>query len=137
MPEPLLLDSSVAVALLIEDHEAHHTCREGVRGRPLGLSGHAVFETMSVLSRLPGAHRRSARAVHHAIEQSFPNTRYLSADGTRESAARMALLGVSGGALYDALVAAAALEHGLELATRDVRAIPTYQAMGAVTLVVA
>jgi predicted nucleic acid-binding protein len=32
--------------------------------------------------------------------------------------------------VYDALVAAAAAEHGLRLVTRDARAIGTYRAMG-------
>lgn len=95
------------------------------------MSGHALLETMSVLSRLPGPQRRSVGAVHAAIERSFPDSRFLSADGTRAAAAQMASLGISGGSVYDALVAAAAREHDCELATRDTRAIPVYQAMGA------
>jgi len=39
-------------------------------------------------------------------------------------------LELQGGAVYDALVAAAALEHQLPLATRDRRAIETYRALG-------
>ncbi|GFG71086.1 hypothetical protein MSEN_28060 [Mycolicibacter senuensis] len=44
----------------------------------------------------------------------------------RESADR----GVTGGAAYDALVASAAREHGVALATRDARARSIYEAMG-------
>ncbi|MFM8894901.1 MAG: type II toxin-antitoxin system VapC family toxin [Actinomycetales bacterium] len=126
----LLLDTSVAVALLLEDHEAHRTCRDAVRGQQLGLAGHALMETMSVLSRLPGAQRRSVGAVFSAIEHSFPNTRFLSAEGTRTAASDLASLGISGGSVYDALVGAAAREHDCELATRDVRAVGVYVAMG-------
>lgn len=43
----------------------------------------------------------------------------------------MAEAGISGGAIFDALVAAAAREHGLVLATRDGRARSTYRALGA------
>ena len=42
-----LLDTSTAVALIVEDHEAHHATLDQVRGRRLGLAGHAWFETYS------------------------------------------------------------------------------------------
>ena len=44
----LLLDTSVAVALLVEDHQGHSSCREALRGHQLGLGSHAVFEALSV-----------------------------------------------------------------------------------------
>ena len=136
MSSLLLLDTSVAVALLVEDHVAHDACRASLDGHDLGLAGHATFETMSVLSRLPPPHRRSIRAIHEAIEYSFPHSRFLTEEATRESAARMAHLGIGGGAVYDALVAATAIEHHHVLVTRDQRALPTYQAMGAALLVI-
>jgi uncharacterized protein with PIN domain len=55
----VLLDTSAAIALIVEDHEAHGVTREAVDGRELGLSGHARFETYSVLTRLPAGLRRS------------------------------------------------------------------------------
>ena len=45
-------------------------------------------------------------------------------------------LGIAGGAVYDALVALAAKEHGVALATRDVRARGTYDAVGVEVIVV-
>ena len=39
-------------------------------------------------------------------------------------------LGIAGGAVYDALVALAAAEHGADLATRDGRARSTYETVG-------
>jgi predicted nucleic acid-binding protein len=39
-------------------------------------------------------------------------------------------LGIAGGAVYDALVALAALEHGADLVTRDARAKATYDTVG-------
>ena len=38
--------------------------------------------------------------------------------------------GIAGGSVYDALVAATAIEHRLKLATRDQRALVTYRALG-------
>ncbi len=38
-------------------------------------------------------------------------------------------MGIAGGAVYDALVGAAAREHDLVLATRDRRALDTYRAL--------
>jgi hypothetical protein len=45
-------------------------------------------------------------------------------------------LGIAGGAVYDALVALAAVEHEAELATRDLRAKATYDLIGARTTIV-
>jgi len=42
----------------------------------------------------------------------------------------LAGLGVAGGAVYDALVALAAAQHAAELATRDARAVATYELVG-------
>ena len=39
--------------------------------------------------------------------------------------------------MYDALVALAAQEHGLALATRDARARGTYDAVGVKTIIIA
>jgi len=44
-------------------------------------------------------------------------------------------LGIAGGAVYDALVALAAVEHDAELVTRDARARATYEAVGARVIV--
>jgi predicted nucleic acid-binding protein len=45
-------------------------------------------------------------------------------------------LGIVGGAVYDGLVALAAKEHGLALATRDARARGTYDAVGVKVILV-
>lgn len=43
--------------------------------------------------------------------------------------------GIAGGAVYDARVACAAVEHRATLATRDVRAKATYETIGARTVI--
>jgi len=45
-------------------------------------------------------------------------------------------LGIAGGAVYDALVALAAKDHAVALATRDARARGTYDAIGVTVIVV-
>ena len=122
-----LVDTSVAVALVVADHEHHRTVVDAVRDRALGLAGHAAFETFSILTRLPPPARRSPGAVARLIAHNFPATRFLSAHAATELPARLGTLAIAGGAVYDALGGAAAVEHGLTLITRDRRAADTYR----------
>jgi predicted nucleic acid-binding protein len=125
----LLIDTSVAVALAVADHEHHPATRKAIGRRSCGLSGHAAFETFSVLTRLPPPNRRTPRAVARLLAHNFPGSRFLSAQAAERLQARLAPLGIAGGAVYDALVAAAAAEHGITLATRDRRAAETYRTL--------
>jgi predicted nucleic acid-binding protein len=135
--ELLLLDTSAAVALCVADHDHHAAVVSAVSTRSLGLAGHAAFETFSVLTRLPPPLRRPPAAVGSLLAQSFPATRYLSEEGARAVLEQMAKLGLGGGAVYDALVGATAVEHGLGLLTRDRRALPVYRALAVDVEVVA
>lgn len=126
----LLVDTSVAVALVVGDHRHHEATFEAVGDRRLGLAGHAAFETFSVLTRLPPPARRTPVAVARALAVGFPATRFLSATAAEGLVARLAPEGIAGGSVYDALVGAAACEHGLPLATRDRRALDTYRRLG-------
>jgi toxin FitB len=125
----VLVDTSIAVALAVAGHEAHVEVARGLAGLTLGLSGHAAFETFSVLTRLPPPQRRQPAAVARLIEANFPQSRFLGAGATRRLLGQLAELDIAGGSVYDALVAAAAAEHNLPLVTRDERAIGTYRAV--------
>jgi len=127
--DDLLVDTSVAVALVVADHEHHDATFDALQGRRLGLAGHAAFEAFSVLTRLPGPARRTPASVARLLATSFPHSRFLGAGATRSLLARLDSIGVAGGSVYDALVAATAAEHGLMLATRDRRALETYRAL--------
>lgn len=122
-----LVDTSVAVPLVVADHEHHRAVVDAVGNKALGLAGHAAFETFSLLTRLPPPARRSPSVVGRLIAQNFPATRFLSDHAAADLLARLGTLGVAGGAIYDALVGAAAVEHGLTLLTRDRRAADTYR----------
>ena len=125
-----LVDTSVAVAIVLADHVDHAATLEAVRGLRLGLAGHAWFETYSVHTRLPPGQRRSPESVHAILASDFPLTRFLQADDAAGVAAELARLGVSGGSVYDALVGAAARSCGMPLISRDQRARATYESLG-------
>jgi predicted nucleic acid-binding protein len=70
--------------------------------------------------------------VLEAIVRRFPGAWLaLDADGTRDALQRAVAAGLRGGALYDALIAATAAEHGARLLSADRRARRAYEAVGA------
>jgi predicted nucleic acid-binding protein len=125
----LLVDTSVAVALVVSDHEDHEAVTRALGRRRLGFAGHAAFETFSVLTRLPSPARRDPKTVDTLLRANFPSSRFLEAAEADVLLGRLAELGIAGGAVYDALVGAAAVAHGLPLATRDARAVDVYRAL--------
>lgn len=129
-PPELLVDTSVAVALVVADHDHHASVARAIGTRRIGLAGHAAFETFSVLTRLPPPARREPAIVDRLIRASFPASRFLDADDATELLGRLADLGIAGGAVYDALIGAAAAAHRLPLATRDRRAVEVYRTLG-------
>lgn len=126
-----LLDTSAAIALLVADHEGHAETVAAVRGRRLGLAGHAWFETYSVLTRLPTGLRRAPTDVWQLLTREFPGAWFLDAAATTDLGSELARSRIAGGAVYDALVGAAARHHDLPLVTRDRRAVRVYAALGA------
>lgn len=123
----LLVDTSVAVALMVTDHEDHERTFQALSGYRLGLAGHAAFETFSVLTRLPPPARRTPAVIARMLEVNFPGSRYLSAQAAEALLARLSDQGIAGGSVYDALVAAVAAEYEMTLVTRDRRALDTYR----------
>lgn len=124
-----LVDTSIAVALVLEDHPGHGPVMRALDGRRLGLAGHAAFETYSVLTRLPAPARRTPGAATRLIEANFPLSRYLDGDDAAALIAELAPAAIAGGSVYDALVGYAAKVHGVVLATRDDRARDTYRSL--------
>lgn len=135
-PEVVLLDTSAAIPFIVMDHDHHEVTRAHVRGKRLGLAGHAWFESYAFLTRLSAGRRRSPADAARILAQNFPASAFLSEAAARELSTELARLTISGGAVYDALVAAAAREHGQILVTRDARALPTYETLGVVSEVI-
>ncbi len=125
------VDTSVAVPLSVVTHPAHPAVSAWARDRSLVLSGHALAETYSVLTRLPGDARVAPVDAVTLIDGSFGDAPVPGEAASREIHRELARLGVSGGAVYDALVGAAARDNDLALATRDARARGTHEAVGA------
>lgn len=126
----LALDTSVAIPLLVATHRAHAAVSRWWDGREIALSGHALPETYSVLTRLPGDLRLAPADAARLLGERFVDPLLLAPDVGRRLPLVLCRLGIAGGAVYDALVALAALEHGADLATRDARAKVTYDAVG-------
>lgn len=118
-------------------HRRHALVAKWAKGRVLGLSGHALAETYSVLTRLPGDARVDPVDAVALIDDNFPETLLLGARAARAAHREFARRGVAGGATYDGLVALAARERGAVLVTRDARARATYEALGVRTEVLA
>ncbi len=97
--ELTLVDTSVAMPLVSEDHDAHQLVDAALSEVRLGLAAHAAFEMFSVLTRLPGGGRRARATVARILSASFPDTRMLSADRAAELLAELPSSRVSGGAV--------------------------------------
>jgi predicted nucleic acid-binding protein len=126
----IVVDTSVAVSLIVESHEHHDATLEAVDGRRLALAGHAAFETFSVLTRLPPPLRRSPEAVVQLLNANFPFTAHLSPTTANALLTKIASRGIAGGSIYDAMVGISAVEYDLVLLTRDLRALPVYRSLG-------
>jgi predicted nucleic acid-binding protein len=131
------VDTSVAVPLLVSSHPQHAMVAKWAKDRTLGLSGHALAETYSVLTRLPGDARIDPTDAVLLIDENFTESLPLGARAARAAHREFARRGIAGGATYDGLVALAARERGAVLFTRDGRARATYEALGVKTEVLA
>lgn len=123
-------DTSVAVAALDAGHAAHVECRRRIRETGAALAGHAAFETYSVLTRMPGQLRLDAPTASKILRMAFPQRCWLDAQAADELMTQCGVLGIIGGAVYDALVADAARVNNRTLLTRDRRAQRTYDLLG-------
>jgi predicted nucleic acid-binding protein len=133
---PLALDTSVAVPLLMQNHAAHPAVARWWNHHEVALCGHASVETYAVLTRLPGDSRLAPADAARLLRERFVPPLLLGAHVSGRITDVLSELGIAGGAVYDALVALAAVEHDAELATRDLRAKATYDAVGAHVVIV-
>jgi predicted nucleic acid-binding protein len=123
-------DTSVVVAAFASWHEHHDAARRALDGG-LRLVEHCALETYSVLTRLPAPHRSPGAVVAEFLRMRFPEPWVrLNAAAHRRFVLELSAHGVTGGASYDALVAASAGAAGAELVTCDRRAAGTYERYG-------
>ena len=123
-------DTSVAVAMLLASHEAHDRVTELVGQREIHLTSHSALETYSVLTRLPGDARLQPDDAALLLDERFGQVLVLTKARSVKLVNELARKGIAGGAVYDALIAATAVEASSMLLTRDKRAEATYQKLG-------
>jgi len=123
-------DTSIVLAALLADHDAHEAASRELSACTATIA-HVALESYSVLTRLPPPHRAEANTAAAVLGARLAAAHVaLDAQTCASAPKRMAAAGVSGGAAYDGLIALTALEHDLELVSRDTRATRTYRALG-------
>lgn len=127
----IALDTSVVVALFASWHEAHEAARAAVP-REVHLPAHVLLESYSVLTRLPPPHRAPPGVVESFLRERFEGRILTLSSGRHRSLLHLVVeQGITGGSVYDALIAATARNSDATLVTRDRRATRTYEAVGA------
>lgn len=127
----IALDTSVVVAAFASWDEHHASAAAALARRPR-LPAHVLVESYSVLTRLPAPHTVAAATVLDFLRARFRGAPLaLSARAYAGLVSEATAAGIGGGAIYDALIAATARHAGALLLTRDRRALPTYEKMGA------
>lgn len=123
-------DSSVLVPAILASHEFHEACHDSA-GLVDVTIGHVLVETYAVLTRLPQPY--TVPAVHASAAVRSYGNRVISLpdDELTDTIDRLVIARVSGGATYDALIAATAVRHDAALLTRDERAAAVYERVGA------
>jgi len=123
-------DTSLVVAAFASWHESHGAARRALDGG-LRLVEHCALETYSVLTRLPPPHRASGEVVRDFLAARFPQPLLrLSESAYKGFILGLADHGVTGGAAYDALVAATAVGCNADLVSCDRRALTVYERYG-------
>jgi predicted nucleic acid-binding protein len=126
----IVADTSVVVAAFASWHEFHEAARR-VLDRGARLPAQAALESYSVLTRLPAPHRAAAALVQEFLADRFRKPYLMLGPAEFRSLLEdLPPLGISGGAAYDALIAAVAREASATLATCDRRAADVYERLG-------
>lgn len=124
------VDTSVAVPALDAGHAAHDACRFAVASRRPTLAGHAALETFSVLTRMPGALAIDGPTAAEILRRVFREVSWITGEQATGLLTRCGPLGITGGAVYDAVVGEAARVDQRTLLTRGRRASRTYDLLG-------
>ena len=124
---PVLFDTSAALAFVDAESPFHSVVWDAAVDARRGLSGHAAFEFVSVLTRLPLPRRLPGVDACRLIRKEFPDSRFLPGDATEALLEEFTGAGIIGGMVHDGLVGACARYHDMTLLTCDRRAEETYR----------
>ena len=114
------LDTSVLVALFLEEHGFHRTTvsvLERLQRQQVQwvVSCHALLECFSVLTRIPPPHRFTPEEAHRMLRDGFGADAVIArVDGDLAWSAveKMVTAGLAGGPVYDAVIAWSTFEAG-------------------------
>lgn len=127
----ITVDTSVAVPAALPWHAAHREVSSSLPGEATRAIAQVLIETYSVLTRLPPPQRVPAELARDYLNETFEVPPLsLAANLYAGLVDLVATHGIVGGAVYDAIVAATAVEAGATLLTRDRRAVATYRLVG-------
>lgn len=123
------IDSSVLIPAVAPWHVEHVRTDRALAGvANLRMIGHVMLETYSWLTR---NRPRTPPKVAAELLRALPGPPLvLSPDGHMRTLELAGGRGITGGAMYDALIAATALEADARLLSRDERAARTYEVIG-------
>lgn len=125
------VDTSVAVAAFASWHENHRVAADVLASHPR-LIAHVALETYSVLTRLPPPRRAEPRDALAFLNRNFDHQWLVLPPAMQRELLAVAVKGgISGGSIYDALIAATARDAGETLLTLDRRAVPLCRVVGA------
>jgi predicted nucleic acid-binding protein len=123
----IAVDTSVVVAAFASWHDAHRSAAAALARRPR-IPAHVLIEAFSVLTRLPAPHRSPPEVVATFLDEQFPQAPLSLPGAAVRSLLHAAVVArISGGAIYDALIAETVKRAGATLLTRDRRAVFTYE----------
>jgi predicted nucleic acid-binding protein len=112
----ILLDTSVIISGIVESHPMHPKCLPWLQRAKAGevegiVASHTLAETYAVLTTLPVKPRISPLVAERLIDNNLqPNARIvpLTVADYWSTIQRMAETGLSGGTMYDAIIATVA-----------------------------
>ncbi|MEW6490598.1 MAG: PIN domain-containing protein, partial [Thermodesulfobacteriota bacterium] len=118
----VLFDTSVLVAAMVESHPGHRRALPWLQGAKSGrvtflVAAHTLAELYAVLTRLPTAPRISPTAAQRLVDENVASHAQIVALDAADYQAllwRWGNLELSGGAVYDSLIARAAEKAGAD-----------------------
>jgi predicted nucleic acid-binding protein len=128
-----VVDSSVVIrATTCQDSHDRERLQNVIAESPVALA-HVLAESYATLTRLPSPFRLTPKQCAAFLTSAFraePLT--VSSHGYLRVLKLLSEQGISGGAVYDCLIAETAREHDVTLVSLDKRAIANYALIGAV-----
>jgi predicted nucleic acid-binding protein len=116
-----LYDTTVLVAAVVEAHSEHGRCHPWLGRAASGdvsliVSAHSLLEVYAVLSTLPYSPRIAPGAARQLVEgiERVARIVALTPAEYRATIGRLAELGITGGAVYDGLIARVAQKAGVD-----------------------